>query len=424
MTFSAAYDPTGIRSEEEVLGAFILKPDYLTVALAELHLASGHFYRDRHREIYEVLVALHDRGKAIDEILVVNELRRRGRLEAAGGEHYISELAAKVAYITTSIDHAEVLIAKAQWRTRRGAGQDIMTAAEAEDMDALVAAEALLAQDVGQGTADFDPDKLADVAFDMLEGQQGVECFPWPFHRLNELSAGGVRRGELVIVAGHTSHGKSVWIDQMLDCVSKHGRKVRLYMNEMSLEQRTARALTRRTGIPYATIVQGRASAEQAKLIARELNRGLPWGITNVTGWTAEEVGHHIRRRRWDVAAVDHLHEFDYEDEKDIRRMISSLARTAKLANCALIVGAQLNERRVTGNTLPRPTISDLKGTSQIKQAADTICFVYREQDSENAEPQPEGNIYLAKGRNNEVGGTRVYFNGDRLRFDLRGDPL
>jgi replicative DNA helicase len=419
--------PQSISSEEEVLGAILVVPDMLNLLLVELHLAPEHFYYGKHEMIYRCMVAMHDRGQAIDQLLVCDELRRREHLDEVGGQHYVHDLAGKVTVVYNAEHHAKLIIEKAEWRMRLEAGQRIQAAVYTEDVDELARAEELLTTDADNGTTDYDADQLADIAFNLMDSG-GTETFPWPLERLNQLTAGGIRRGELVVVSGHTSHGKSVFLDQLLDNVARRGKKVRLYMNEMDLDQRVARMLARRTGVPYGRIVQGKASPDQAKRIIAELNRGLSWGITTIAGWTAEEVGHHIRRRRWDLAVVDHLHEFDYEGEEDIRRMISLFARTAKLANCGLVVGAQLNERRVVSNTLPRPTISDLKGSSQIKQASDTICFVYREQDSDTAEPLDEGAVYLGKGRNQQVGGLKVHFDSKRLRFvavdDREGPPL
>lgn len=409
--------PVSIEAEEELLGALVVLHDALGSLLAELHLAPEHFYLPKHGVIYEVMVSMHDRGRSIDEVLLNDELAKRGLTDAAGGKHYVSELAAKVSSPTHFMQHGALVVEKAQWRQRLEAGQEIQTAALDEDTAKLSSAEELLAAEITHAGADYEPDQLADIAYEVVD-RGGVESFPWPLERLNDLTAGGIRRGELVIVSGHTSHGKSVFMDQILDKVARRGKKVRLYMNEMDLEQRVSRALNRRTGIHYSTIVQGKASPKEMGRIVSELNKGLPWGITLVPGWTAEEVSHHIRRRRWDLVVVDHLHEFDYEGEEDLRRMISLFARTAKMANCAIVIGAQLNERRVTSNVLPRPTISDLKGSSQIKQAADTICFVYREQDPDTAEPLPGAAVYLGKGRNQEVGGLKAHFNGARLRFE------
>lgn len=422
----AGIPPTALASEEDLLGCFLVAPSYLNLVLAELHLAPEHFYRDRHRALFEALVSLHDRGKAIDEILVCAELLARKKLEIAGGQHYVSELAGKVTNIANAPSHAELIIEKAEWRGRLAAGQMIQKAAYEQDNDLLSEAEELLTRDVSHAQADFDPDQLADVAYNLMESG-GVESFPWPLGRLNDLTSGGIRRGELVVVSGHTSHGKSVFVDQLLDAVARRGKKVRLYMNEMDLDQRVSRALCRSTGVPYGKIVQGKTSPDEKRKLVAALNRGFPWGITLIPGWTAEEVSHHIRRRRWDLVVVDHLHEFDYEGEEDIRRMISLFARTAKMANCAVVVGAQLNERRVTTNVLPRPTISDLKGSSQIKQASDTICFVYREQDAETAEPLEDAAVFLGKGRNQQVGGLKARFNPRHLRFeavDVEGPPV
>jgi replicative DNA helicase len=207
-------------------------------------------------------------------------------------------------------------------------------------------------------------------------------------------------------------------LDQLLETVHKRGRRVHLYMNEMALEERVTRYLTRQTGVPYQRIISGKTDAEQNKAIVASLAHGIPFGITLVAGWSAEEIAHHIRRNNWDVAAVDILHLIEFEDERELSRISATLNRCAKQADCALVATVHLNEKRVLSATRPRPTLGDIRNSGSLKNDADVVCFVYREQDPETGEPLPEGAIYFSKVRNGEVGGIPVRFNASRLRFE------
>lgn len=414
----AASNPAAIEAEENLLGSILITPAHLTGVLAELGLSADHFYLDRHRLIFRALVSMYDTGKPIDEITAAAELERRGDLAQAGGRDRLTELTATVGAPSHAFHYAERILEKAEWRLRVEAANRILAAAANEDREELANAEELLNREVKRAGADFSPGQLADIGFALLEGG-GAECFPWPLERLNDLTAGGIRRGEFVVIGGHSSHGKSVLADQLLEAGVRRGAKARLYINEMALEERVARMLNRRTGVPYSRIIRGKPKDGELSRLLAELGRGMPFGITYVPGWSAEEIGHHVRRSRWDIALVDILHEIDHEDESDLRRIVSTFARTAKQADCAMIATAHLSEARVKGIVRPRPTLGDLRGSGHIKNAADTVCFVYREQHPQTGELLDGASVYLSKVRNGRLGGLKCRFNGARLRFQL-----
>ena len=59
-------------------------------------LRADDFYRESHRRIFDAMVSLYDSGKGVDAVLVREELRRRGDLEAAGGPEAIVNLLDRV----------------------------------------------------------------------------------------------------------------------------------------------------------------------------------------------------------------------------------------------------------------------------------------------------------------------------------------
>lgn len=410
--------PALVEAEENLLGSLLVMPVYLSGVLAEVHLHPEHFYLERHGLIFRRLVDAYEANRPIDELSIAADLESAGELERIGGRNRLAQLAAEVRAPGNALHHASLILEKAEWRRRIRAGQLILQGAQQEDRALLSQGEEMLNQDLTRAGSDFDPRRLADVVFDVMD-KGGVEAFPYPFEKLNRITAGGIRRGELAIVAGHTSHGKSVLLDQTLEAAARRGARCRLYMNEMALVERVARTLTRRTEVDYAKIMQGRLSEEEGRKVVAELNRGLPYGITYTPGWTADEISHHMRAHRWDAAGIDILQEIDYEHERDLSRMVSLFARTAKQAETALLLASHLNEKRVQEATRPRPTLGDLRGSGQIKNAADTVLFVYRKQQVETGEPQDDASIYFGKTRNGPVGGMRAKFNGRRLRFEV-----
>ena len=420
--------PGDVAVERQLLGA-LLVTDLLERVLGETTIRPKMFvYEQSHGEVFAAMIAMHDAGRSFDPNSLTAELRERGTLEQAGGRDYLHRLAAEVEAPGNAVEYAKVIVREAEWRLRLEAHHRLGEAIAERDKDKVLQAEAMLARDLQHVDADFEPEQLRDIAFQLLEGN-AAEAFPLPFERLNDLLGGGIRRGNLMVIGGHTSHGKSVLADEILEHVAKHkpGAKLRLYINEMAPEERVARTLNRATGAPYAGIMAGdfspyrraesyHASANRA-LQDNHYNRTFPFGITNAAGWSVQEIAHHIRRKRWDICVVDILHLIEHREERDLAEISSTLNRTAKLADCAIIATVHLNEKRVSEIVRPMPTIGDIRGSGSIKNDADVVCFVYRDQDAKTGDPQSTGLIYISKARGGKTGGMPAEFEDDFLRF-------
>src|SRR6476646_966127 len=83
--------PHSLDAEKSVLGAILIRNEAFNHA-PEL-IDSRDFFRDAHRRIFDRMVALSERGDAIDFITLKEELSRKGDLEEVGGPAYIASLA-------------------------------------------------------------------------------------------------------------------------------------------------------------------------------------------------------------------------------------------------------------------------------------------------------------------------------------------
>ncbi|HET7588569.1 MAG TPA: DnaB-like helicase C-terminal domain-containing protein [Solirubrobacterales bacterium] len=410
--------PQNIEAEASVLGAMLVSEPVLPAVQAEVGLQPDDFYLDRHRLLFAAILKLAGDGKPVDELTVVDRLGED--LEKTGGRHYVSELAAKVPSAANGIHYAKIVRDNAQWRGRLTAGQEIQAAAIARDAEAFTRAHSLLADERAHNRALYDVERQNDLLFELMEGRSKAEFF-WSFAKLNRLHKGGMRRGQLVVVSGYTNEGKSHFAAQLLDQNRKHG-SVCLYDNEMDPEEQAARRANRIAGIPYGPLVNGELDAQQRSKLVRYMNdEGLHWPIVDTTGWSVEEVALDIRQQRHDFVVVDILHNFPFEDERQIAAAVARLKQAAKLADCVVVLTAHVNRSGASGlsGMRRRPMRSDLKWSGDIENLADVVCFVYRNQDPETFEPIDTGAIYFDKCRGGELGGVAVRFNKDRLRFEL-----
>lgn len=408
---SATVQFADLDAEESVLGALLTTAKVIEPVRAESGLEAEHFYRDTHRAIYRTICELNDRGSPVDPITVAD----------AGGHdrERLMVLAAKVPAPGSASHHARLVIEQSDLRRLHLAALELQrSVSEREGSAAELIGQAKRMLDDAAPTGDpyLSPEALREFAYNVANEGRGGRTFPWPFQRLDRLS-GGVRTGQLVLIAGFTHMGKTVMAAQLLESVCGAGARACLYFNEMDAEEHIGGWLQRNWGVPSLEFVQGKLGGDHQKRLVSALNKGLPYGMCSVAGWDAHKIASHIRLHRWDVAVIDILHNIRYEDERDLSNAVSAFVEAAKLAECAVVLVAHLNRGRLQGPIRPRPSLRDLRGTGDLENKADIVCFVHREEDPDTHFPGDEGEVFLQKCRGGRLGGLEVSFSESRIRF-------
>ena len=124
MASATQVPPQNIEAEESVLGALLVTDS----AWADVHkvaLSPTDLYLDKHRLLYAAIADLASRAAPCDPISVTDALERSGRLEEAGGKHYIAELAAKVSAPGNAAHYASIVLAHAVERGKGEVGRDL-----------------------------------------------------------------------------------------------------------------------------------------------------------------------------------------------------------------------------------------------------------------------------------------------------------
>lgn len=231
-------------------------------------------------------------------------------------------------------------------------------------------------------------------------------AIPLPFAAMNEALDGGIAPGDVVLVAGYTSHGKSVFVDMVADTAAADGKSVHLYLTEMTAYERGVRLLARR-GIPFRRLRRRNLNEADWTKIDAELEL-LPYGCSIVSDWSIDDVVAHIVENKWDLAVVDLIHGFGYNDERELSRTSSAIVRAAKASahdghlGTAVVMAAHLNDGQMRDQRSPKrpmPGLHSIKGSSSLKQDADIVLFAWL-QDSDDGTPTHEGAVWIAKSRN------------------------
>ena len=116
--------PHNIEAEQSVLGSMLI--DAESVSEASGSLKGEDFYSDAHKEIFEAMLDIYERGEPVDLVTLTEELRQRGTLEGVGGVSYISDLSMTVPSTANVKYYIQIVEEKSILRQLIAASNDII----------------------------------------------------------------------------------------------------------------------------------------------------------------------------------------------------------------------------------------------------------------------------------------------------------
>ncbi len=405
------------------------------------------FVRESHQHLYDVLIRFYVEDQPIDGQLIAQDLIRLGIWERVGKYEFLGGLVSAVPSATRARHYAEIIYEKYLLRQLIGATQRVMDSALDADQPArevLDFAEKEIFQ-VTERRVTSEAQALPELvqeAFKTIErrGRDALTGEPTGFIELDELTC-GLQPGELVIVAGRPSMGKTAFglnIAEHLAIAEQH--PVLFFSLEMSRQQIAQRILCSRARVNSHQLRRGRHSnedLERLKMVANDLSES-PLLVDDSADLTILELRARARMaaRRQDTQAifVDYLQLMRIPRAESRQVEVATISRglkaLAKDLNVPVVAMAQLNrspeDKARRGN---RPRMSDLRESGAIEQDADVIMLLHRESyyrtgeanADEGAPAQPDDNtaeLIIAKQRNGPTGVVTLHFNKAFTRFD------
>jgi replicative DNA helicase len=213
--------PQDLHAEQAVLGSVLVSFRALDDVAGVL--TPEDFYRPGHSQIWAAVTALWAGGEPADPVTVSEELDRRGELLRVGGGPYLHTLMQATPTAANVTYYAEIVAAKAVLRRVREAGLRITQLAEhgskGASLDEVLDfarrefTDATTSRDQSQTLVHAEP-----AVWSFIESLDrppvGVVKTSWP--ALDEQLSGGLRIGELIVVAANTSVGKALALDTPL----------------------------------------------------------------------------------------------------------------------------------------------------------------------------------------------------------------
>ncbi len=432
--------PDNIDAERFVLGAIMSNENaFLQVAGT---LSADDFSLEKHKRIFLRMSDLHERGDRIDRVTLANELMKQGQLQSVDGLSYLVSLDDGLPELHNVESYVGIVKEKALLRRIITVSQDTINrclGAEEEARNILGAVEDAFMKlgDVQSKNA------LASPAQIITEYDGGINAFLDTSKRVKGISTGflkfdemtgGLREGELIILAARPAMGKTALalnIAQHVATNPQAPKAVAVFSLEMSKESLLTRMLCAAARVDQQRFRAGYLSGDERHALQEAMYRMVeaPLFLDDTAGTNLMDIHSKLRRLQAEqdlgLVVVDYLQLMQGRGRFENRvQEISSLSRGFKLMSKELrvpfLVLSQLSRAPETRQGDHRPMLSDLRESGSIEQDADMVGFIFREEvyrpDKESLKGIAE--LILAKQRNGPTGRVKLAFLNRFTKFE------
>ena len=436
--------PHSLEAEQSVIGGLILENSAWD-RIADV-VSDDDFYRHEHRLIFRAIAILINENRPADVVTVQEQLAQNDKLEQVGGFSYLVTLVQNTPSAANIRRYAEIVrersiirqlaevgtqIARNAYNPQGKTAEQLLDEAEnqvfqiaestAKSKQGFLEMPELLKQNIEKIDLLYQRDNAEDVT--------GVST---GFVDLDRITS-GLQAGDLVIVAGRPSMGKTAFAVNIAEDVALSSKQpVAIFSMEMGAAQLVMRMISSVGRVDQSILKNGKLQDEHWDRLNEAVARlaDAPIFIDETAGLTALEIRARSRRlaRRFNgklgLIVIDYLQLMAGSGRTDnraaelgeISRSLKSLAKELQVPVIAL---SQLS-RTVEHRTDKRPMMSDLRESGAIEQDADLIMFMFRDEYYTKESSQYKGlaECIIGKHRNGPTGRVFLTFLGQFTKFE------
>ncbi|TCV87378.1 primary replicative DNA helicase [Sulfurirhabdus autotrophica] len=434
--------PHSVEAEQSVLGGLLLE-NSAWEKIADL-VTESDFYRHDHKLIYRHISKLIEQNRPADVITVSESLESSAELQNIGGLAYLGGLAQNTPSAANIRRYAEIVRERSVMRKLVQVGTDIAESAfnpmgrnASELLDKAEAKVFEIAEEGSRGKQGFlDIQPLLTQVVERIDelfrsdNNSDVTGIPTGFTDLDKMTS-GLQPGDLVIVAGRPSMGKTAFSINIAETVAlESGLPVAIFSMEMGGSQLVMRMIGSVGRLDQHKVRTGKLQDDDWHNLTYAVGKlnDAPIHIDESPALTSMEVRARSRRLhrqygKLGLIVIDYLQLMSGSGNGENRATeISEISRSlkglAKELNVPVIALSQLN-RSLEQRPNKRPVMSDLRESGAIEQDADVILFIYRD-EVYNPDTQEKGTaeIIIGKQRNGPIGTVRLTFLGEYTKFE------
>ena len=436
--------PHALEAEQAILGG-VLRDNDAWDKVSDF-IGEEDFYRPEHRVLFLGIQQLVLQQQPCDVLTLSDSLRQHQKLDKAGGETYIFQLADNAPSVSNITAYAKIVRERSVLRQLINIAHTIADSAfqpegreaielvdQAEQAIFKIAEQRLRSQ--GPVPINTIMAKTLEKVHTLHENKGSTTGLTTGFKDLDDYTS-GLQAGDLIIVAGRPSMGKTMFSlniaeNAALELVKQENPKAVLFFSlEMPAESLVMRMLSSIGRVDQQRLRTGRLQEEDWPSITSTiaLFSTTHLLIDDTPALSPAELRARARRTVKEYGSlalivVDYLQLMrvpGYGDNRvqEVSEISRSLKALAKELNVPIIALSQLN-RSLEQRQVKRPVMSDIRESGAVEQDADLILFLYRDEVY-----HPESNtkniaeVIIGKHRNGPIGDLKLRFEGNISRFD------
>ena len=433
--------PHALNVERAVLGAMLREPESC-IDLAVAQFGSQEvFYAPAHRVIYSSLVELHSQNKDADLVSLAQLLKERGKLDGIGGEVYLAELDGSISTTVNLESWCKILVKYATLRRMIDVCSTSLMKCYDTDHDISE-----LVDEIESDIYSVRHDDASHTVFSIQElvsnevsslisiMNNEVEVgIPTGFAAVDDFT-GGLKKGEMFVLAARPSIGKTTLGLNVIRNVALHPTKPRavaFFSLEMTEQQIARRLLCTEAQVSESSFWNHSfldSDLDKLARVAEKIEQAKIW-IDPTGGLSIAELRAKARRlvsqHKVELIVIDYLQLMTSDDrvesrQQEVAKISGGIKKLAKDLNIPVLVLAQLN-REVDKNSSPnaRPKLAHLRESGAIEQDADIVTFLHRNRDDTKnaAATSVEAEWIIEKNRNGRTGVVKLLFYPARMEF-------
>ena len=432
--------PHSTDAEVALIGGLLLDSENQAYDKVADILSERDFYHTENKEVFKVIQKLSEQSKVTDVLTVSDYLDSSTDFESKPSIEYLSEIVESKAGTSNIAEYAKIIREKALLRELIQISSEIAQSAykpEGKSPSELVdIAESHIFEIAERGNRNMTFSEMSDLVkqtYDELDkrsqGGGKITGVSSGFRELDNLTA-GLQNGELIIIAGRPSMGKTAFALNIAEHTALADENpVAIFSMEMSASSLAQRMISSLGRVNAHSIKTGQLQEKDWNRVdgAIQQIKNAPIYIDDTPSLTPIELRARARRiqreKGLSLIVIDYLQLMSVHGNKENRATeISEISRNLKALarelNIPIIALSQLN-RSVEQRTDKQPQMSDLRESGAIEQDADLIAFIYREEVYDpDTDKKGVALINVAKQRNGSIGQFNLTFLGRYTKFE------
>ena len=413
--------PTNIPAEQAVLGGVLFDPVLFDRAVDRLD--ADDFYDEAHRTVFRIMSECYGRGLAPDLIVVTGEGLQQGtgfdRVDWNTLLQSLTDIPTTLGSFDSYVDMVEDAAVRRSLISQ--AAKVEAEAAGGESADAAVEQAERLIRDTRQSRIGYSV--IRTVLTDTLddEGRRSPSKVDFGFGTLDK-KLGGLQSGDLCLVAGRTSVGKTAFLLHLIRRICRKEMGVAFFSFEMSHAQVVERLLSSESGLDSRYFRDLSFHTGDGSRVAAAVGDigDFPLYINTRRDASLSHVRSQARllKHRHDIGlvVVDYLQLMRVHGSEnrftEVGAVSWGLKELALELGIPVVAGAQLNRQVEHREESKGPKLSDLRESGNQEQDADVVLLLHSKVETPHAL-----RCHLAKNRNGPTGITHLNFEQEFGRF-------